>query len=136
MGWEQVEALEDEAQLAVPDLRPLRFRQPPDLFAVQQVLAAAGGIEAAEDIHEGGLARTGRPHHGDVVAGIDPQADAPKRVDRLAGHAVLLAKVDRLQKRAHVPALPATARRPTTTCWPSVSVPLEISVKAVSAIPM
>ena len=132
MGRQQVEALEDETQLTIPNPRPLRLRQTSDLFSIQQVLAAAGGIEAAEDVHEGGLTRTGRPHHGDVVAGIDPQADASERVDRLPGHTVLLGKVDRFQNSAHVPAPPAAGRRPTTTCCPSVSVPPVISVNVVS----
>src|SRR5690349_4318268 len=136
MGREQVEALEDETQLAVPNPRPLRLRQPSDLLTTQQVLSTAGGIEAAEDVHEGGLAGTRRPHHGDIVASINPQADASQRVDHLSGHMVLLSKVDRLQNGAHVPAPPAGARRPTTTCCPSVSGPLVSSVNVVSAMPM
>ena len=42
--------------------------QPVDPLAAQPDLAAGGGLEAAENVQQGGLARAGRPHDGDELA--------------------------------------------------------------------
>src|SRR6184192_1944186 len=56
---EQVETLEDEADFPAPDPRQLIAREPAHVLAVEQVAARAGPVEAADQVHEGALPRTG-----------------------------------------------------------------------------
>jgi hypothetical protein len=45
-----------------------------------EAIAAAGRpVEAADQVHEGGLARTGGTHHGDEIARLDVQGDPVER---------------------------------------------------------
>ena len=46
---QQIEALEDEAQLGRADQRPLIGRELAHLLAVEPVFAGTGAVEAAED---------------------------------------------------------------------------------------
>src|SRR5512139_4227941 len=78
---QQVEALEHEADLAVAQGSQLIRRQSADILPVETVTAAAGAIEAAEQIHEGALARARRPHDGDEFALGDAKADPAKRLE-------------------------------------------------------
>src|SRR5206468_6702092 len=59
---EQVEALENEAEGAVADGGELGAGEPGDLVPVEQVPTARGAVEAADDVHEGALARAGGAH--------------------------------------------------------------------------
>ena len=122
--------------LAVANLASCGSGQPPDLLAVQQVLARRWACRGSRGCSSGWTCPSRMAPSRRRSRPLDPQADAPERVDRLPGHAVLLGKIDRFQKGAHVPAPPEAARRPMTTCCPSVSVPPVISVKAVSAMPV
>ena len=73
---DQVEALEDEADLAVADHGQLVFVQLPDVDAVEQVATRGRVVEAADDVHQRRLARAGRAHDRHVVAALDGQVDA------------------------------------------------------------
>src|ERR1039457_2989744 len=68
---QQVEGLEDETDLTVADARQLVVGHLADQVAVDVVQALGGGIEAADQVHEGGFTGTGRSHDGDVFAALD-----------------------------------------------------------------
>ena len=53
---QQVEALEDEADLAVPDQGELALVEMADVDPVEPIPATRLGIETAHDVHEGRLA--------------------------------------------------------------------------------
>ena len=51
--WEEIEILENEADLPVPDSRQFGFGIVPDLLAVQEIAPLICQIQAADDIHQG-----------------------------------------------------------------------------------
>jgi hypothetical protein len=53
----------------------------------------------AEQMHQGGLARSGRPHDRDEVAPAQLQADAAQRVHGGPRHLVLFAQAARSDER-------------------------------------
>ena len=85
---QQVEGLEDEADLAVAHRGQLVVVHLRDHLAAQHVGAPAGGVEAAHDVHEGGLAGAGGAHHRHVLAPIDGEGDPAQGVDLLPAHDV------------------------------------------------
>src|SRR5437762_14216343 len=87
---QEVERLEDEPDLAVADPRELGPRETGDVLAVQDVAAGRRGVETAEDIHEGGLPRTGGAHHRHELAALDLDRQAAERVDRVWTESVVL----------------------------------------------
>ena len=90
----QVEGLEDEADFLVADAGQLIVVELADEMAVEPVAAFAGGIEAADEVHEGGFAGAGGAHDGDVFVAADAQGDAVESVDLLLGaHVVGLPEV-------------------------------------------
>ena len=89
---QQVEGLEDESDFFVADARQFVVVQFADQLAVQPVVALAGRIQAADQVHQRGLAGAGRSHDGDVFVALDAQVDSAQRV-----HLLL---------RAHVVGLP------------------------------
>ena len=92
---DQVEALEDEADLAVADPGPLRHRQLGHFLAVQPVLAVGRRVEQAEDRQQRGLAAARRPGDGDVLALLDLHVDAREGVGlHLVGQEHLLDPVE------------------------------------------
>ncbi len=89
---QQVEGLEDEANLLVADARQLVIVELADQLSVQPVVAFAGSVKAANQIHQCGFARTRRSHDGDILVALNADAHAAQRV-----HLLL---------RAHVVGLP------------------------------
>jgi hypothetical protein len=79
---QQVEALEDEADLLVPDHRELVLRHAGNVHAVEEVLAARRTIEAAEDVHQRGLAGTRGPGDRHELSRLDVEVGAAQRADR------------------------------------------------------
>ena len=77
---EQVEALEDEADLVAAQLRELLLLEPGDLDAVDADPAAGGLVEAGEDVHERALAGAGRAHDGREPALGDVDVDVAQGV--------------------------------------------------------
>ena len=77
---DQVEALEDEADLAVAQARAGVVAEVADVFAVEQVGAAGEGFQQAGDVEEGGLARAGRPGDGDELAFLHVQVQRAQGV--------------------------------------------------------
>ena len=79
---QQVEALEHEPDLAVPDrsrVRPSTCARRP---CRRGCTAARRAIEAAEDVHQRRLAGPRWPGHRDELARLDVQVGAAKRPDR------------------------------------------------------
>src|ERR1044071_1549841 len=68
---EQVEALKDEADFAVADMRPFVGREPAYVFGLQKIGSVRRTIEAAEYVHERGLAGARRSHDGYELAAPD-----------------------------------------------------------------
>ena len=73
---QQVEALEDEAQLGGPHQRPFVGRKAAHFLAVEPEAARAWPVEAAQDVHERGLAGARGTHQGDHFAAVDRERDA------------------------------------------------------------
>jgi hypothetical protein len=71
----QVEALEDEPDLAVAHARPLGRRELGDRPVVQQVLSFGGGVEQAENRQQRRLAAARWPGDRDVFAFVDLEVD-------------------------------------------------------------
>ncbi|MNI63389.1 hypothetical protein D3C73_1187550 [compost metagenome] len=69
----QVEALEDEADLLVAQAAARIIAELADVLAVQHVGAAGEGFQQAGDVEEGGLAGAGRTGDGDELAFLDLQ---------------------------------------------------------------
>ncbi len=65
---EEVEGLEDEADLLVADAGELVVVELGDVVAVEPVFTLGRGVEAADEVHQGGLAGAGGAHDGDVLA--------------------------------------------------------------------
>ena len=78
---EEVETLEDEAEFLVTQVGALVAVEAGDIDAIEQVAAGSGAVEAAQRVHEGGLAGAGRAHDGDEFAGVHFEADAADGVD-------------------------------------------------------
>ncbi len=78
---EQVETLEDEADLGIADIGKFIAVEAGDIHAIEQVAAAGGAVEASDDIHEGRFAGPAGPHDGDKFPGMDLRCDPAHGVD-------------------------------------------------------
>ena len=78
---QQVEALEDEADLLVADARQIVARQPRHVAPSRTYWPLDRTVEAPEDVHERGLAGAGRSRDGHELAGLDVERHAAKRAD-------------------------------------------------------
>ena len=91
---DQVERLEDEADLAIADARPLLHLQAAHRLAVQHVLPVGGRVEQAQDGQQRRLAAARRPGDRDIFALLDVHVNARQRVglhfigDEDLGHAI------------------------------------------------
>jgi hypothetical protein len=110
---QQVEALEDEADLRVADLGPLVAVETRDVDAVQPVGARGRPVEAAQDVHERRLAGARGAHDGDQLPGLDREVDPLQGVNLDLAHLVDLRQVADLDDRvAHgFRTFPSTGRR-------------------------
>ena len=80
-SWHQMKTLEDEADAFAAYAR-LFFRRQGGYVAPFQVIGAGiRMVEQAEQIEQGRLARTRRPHHRDIFAGGDAQFELAQGVD-------------------------------------------------------
>jgi len=77
---DQVEALEDEADLLVADAGAVTEVQVGDLFRVEGVAAVSGSVEQADDREQRRLAAAGGAGHGNVLAAGDVEVNARERV--------------------------------------------------------
>jgi hypothetical protein len=90
---QQVEGLEDEPDLLVADARQLVVVHRAHLLAVQEVGALRRRVEAADEVHQRGLAGTRRAHDGHVLALLDLDRDPAQGVDLLLAHLIGLPQV-------------------------------------------
>ncbi len=90
---EQVELLEDEADLPVANLREGVPGQFGNRLPVDDDAPAGGGVEAADHVHEGRLAGTGRPHHGQELPAFDAHRHVVQGADRFVADDVILVEV-------------------------------------------
>jgi hypothetical protein len=74
---DQVERLEDEADLTVPDPRPLRRAQVGHVLVVQIIRAGAGRIQQPQQREQRGLAAAGRT--GTAMYSPRPISSAPRQ---------------------------------------------------------
>ena len=65
---QQIRVLKDKSQCFISDFRHAIFRQTGNFFSVQQKCTGGRNIQTADNIHQRGLSRTGRPHNRDVLA--------------------------------------------------------------------
>ena len=77
----KVESLEDEPQLAVPDVRQLVPCQPADIDPVEYVCPLRRFVQASQDVHERRLPRSGCAHDRDEFPSPDLQGHAAECVD-------------------------------------------------------
>ena len=81
----QVVELEDEADVARAPRGEIGLAQRGDVDAADAQTAAVGLVDAGNQVEQRALARTGRPHQRDVIAGGDIERDirsAPARPGR------------------------------------------------------
>ncbi len=78
---QEVEELEDEADVLAPELRQVVVAERRDLGSGDRHGAARRLVEPGEGVHERRLARAGRAHDGDELARLDVERDAAQRVD-------------------------------------------------------
>ena len=90
---QQIERLEDEADLLVAHPRELAVVHRRHELAVQPVLAVVGRIEAADHVHQRRLARARRAHDRDVLAALHGEIDAAQRVNHLGAHLIVALQV-------------------------------------------
>ena len=93
---QKLEALEDEADLLVADLRELARAHPAHIAPVEEIRPAGRAIEAAEHVHQRALARARRTHDRDHLVAPDRKIKPAQRVDRLDADLV------DLRERAHL----------------------------------
>jgi len=77
---DQVEGLEDEADLPSAHLAQFVVRHLGDVSTIKDVRPRGRAVEAAEDVHEGALARAGRAHDRNVLAQANIEVDTRERV--------------------------------------------------------
>src|SRR5919197_492064 len=68
---QEVEELEDEADVLTPQLRQVAVLELRDLLALDRDLTAGRAVKAREDVHERRLAGTGRAHDRREVTASD-----------------------------------------------------------------
>src|SRR5690606_20111500 len=109
---DQVERLEYEADLAVPDLRPLRMVELLDGRAVQPVSSAARRIEKPEDRQERRFAASGWALDRHIVAFVNVEVHAGERmrldlvrIENLRQVLELDQRLRRLRRRLSYPGL-------------------------------
>src|SRR5882757_9819131 len=106
------------------------------MMSPEQEGAAGRYVKAAEDVHRGGLARTGRAHHCREIARFDIEIDALQRLERGCARAEALGDAGEADQRighlgiGHGRAYsPVRASRPVITFMPGLRSALETAVR-------
>ena len=81
--WPPVESLKDKAEFAVADVGQHVGCGGTEIAAANFHAAGGRGIEAAEQVHEGGLAAAAGTDDGEEFALLDPQTHPIQRADLL-----------------------------------------------------
>src|ERR1022692_236375 len=98
---QQVELLEYEPDLLVPDLRQFVAIELCDADSVQLVTPRRRLVEAPENVHQGGFAGSGWPHDGDEIPALDLEGDAFQHVYGHLSQPVILHQILNLDYRQH-----------------------------------
>src|SRR6266566_4744274 len=77
---EQIEALKNKTNLLVPNVGQFVAVELGDVGAVEPVATLGGPIQAADDVHQSGFARTAGAHDGDKLAAPHFECYAAHRV--------------------------------------------------------
>src|SRR5450631_227368 len=80
---DHVKLLEDEADSFSANLVEVGGAEAGDVLSVKPDLAAGGAVEASDEIDHRALARAGRAHHRDPLAGRDGERDIVERLDEV-----------------------------------------------------
>ena len=80
---QQIEGLKNESDFLVAHCCQLVVAHCLDCRAIEDVFAGGRPVEAADDVHERRLSRSGRTHDRDVLAMLDDEIDAAQRVNLL-----------------------------------------------------
>jgi hypothetical protein len=105
---DQVEGLEDEADLVPAQPGEPGVVEPADVLAAHERLPRRRPVQPGHAVHERRLARARRAHHGGEPGPVDGDVDARQGVHRRLAAAVGLVQVD------------GTRRRTGRTGWPVV----------------
>src|SRR5690606_8129441 len=103
----QIRRLHDEPDFPQPDVGQLLVRKRGDVFSVQQDFPFGGLEQRAGDGQEGGLARTGRSHHGDELARFHPDAHPVQRRDAFRTRVVKFGHRSHFEPLRHYSTLPS-----------------------------
>src|SRR6476659_8779327 len=98
---QEVVLLEDETDLLVPDACELGSRETVDPLAIELVRPRGRRVQAAQDGHQRGLARAGRPDQAQEFAAADAEIDPAEGVDRHAVRAERLGEPFRFDDQRH-----------------------------------
>ncbi len=91
---QQVEGLENEADFLVANAGQLIVAHLADQIAVDVVLALAGRVEAADQVHQGRFAGPRRSHDRDILAALDLDIHTGNGVDLLVAHDIGLPEIE------------------------------------------
>jgi hypothetical protein len=98
----EIEALEDETELAVADAGQLPLIEAGDVDSLEQVTPGSRTVETAEDVHERRLSAAARSHDGDERARLHGNVDPAECVQaRLAELVILVNLLDLDDCHAH-----------------------------------
>ena len=122
---QQVEELEDEAELVAAQLGQLAVVEAGDLRPSRLTRAGGRPVEPGEDVHQGRLARAGRPHDRREAVALEAGVDPDQGVDRgitfavaardVAGHHHLSVGAHTPQRYRYATSAAAAWRWPTNT---------------------
>jgi len=113
---QQIEMLEDKADLAIAHSRQFVAREPGYLLVAQPVVAGCGAVEAAEQVHESGLARSRGTHYRDELPGGNLDRNAAQGMHHRAAHLVFLAQASGADEW-HVRTCAARRKWPAWWLW-------------------
>src|SRR5207248_934028 len=105
---QQIELLEYEPDFPTAHFSQLVILETRDLHPVEAIAAAAGHVEATENVHQRAFARATRAHNGHELSVLDLQTDALERMDLEVADAIRLLRVDDLN--THLPGPPMSTR--------------------------
>src|ERR687895_436071 len=108
---QEVEELEDEAELVAAQPGQVAVVQLGDLDAVEDDRAARRAVESGEDVHQRRLAGPGRAHDGAVATALEIDADTGESIYRGGALAVAAADVGGGHDRIHGAQVATRGRR-------------------------
>ena len=98
---QKVILLEDEAQHLVAHIRQLIPVHLAHIPAIEPVDAVGGDVQTADDVHAGGLARTGLAHDGHKLPLLDLHRDVVGGLYQRIAHLIILAHLLKFDQSAH-----------------------------------